>query len=465
MTTRRAPAPATGSRELDVISEWRTQAGELASQALLLLVALATAWVTVDAAAGRDGFLFPVFAAALGVLLLLYWCRRRFTLTQRFSVTLAMTFGVIATSVLSNGFNTPNQFLALLVLVIAAELTLSPRMTLVFQCAAVGIVALGAVWFVVVRPATPGSANPYLAANWARVLFIFTGILTVASVCLRHMINRLRSALTESAQLLTALQEETAARLKEEHDARLLQSRFEHTQRFEALGRLAGGVAHDFNNLLTVIMASAESLEQLETQSEPSETSRLNELKRESLESIMTSAQKGSELTHELMALGGKYGTHHKLMHLNEVIAGTCSLLRGSLPNNVRLEPDLQAVDVWVRVCPGDLTQVVMNLVVNARDAMPNGGHIHVTTRQAETEPRNQVLLTISDTGTGMTEDVKRRVFDAYFTTKPEGQGYGLGLSIVDGVVKRLGGSINVETAPGHGTSFVIRLPAAEASA
>lgn len=464
MTTRRGLAPAGGAEELPVISEWRAVASELASTALLLLVALATAWVTVDALAGRDGFQAPVFAASLSVLLAMHWLRRRFTITQRFTTTLAVVFIVITTAVLSNGFNTPNQYLALLVLVIASELTLSRRTTLLFQCAAVGIVALGAAWFVWIRPVTPGSTNPYLVVNWARVLFIFVGMLMVTSVCLRHLINRLHGALTESAQLLVALQEETAARLKEEREARLLQSRFEQTQRLESLGRLAGGVAHDFNNLLTVIMASAESLEELETHTPDGETDRLAALKREALASILTAAQNGSAMTHELMALGGKYGMRSQLVRVDDVIASTCSLVRGLLPTTVRIEHELQAPDVWVRVCSGDLTQVVMNLVVNARDAMPEGGRIQVTTRSGDASQRD-VLLSVTDTGTGMTDDIKRRVLEAHFTTKPQDQGHGLGLTIVDGVVKRLGGRIDIESAPGRGTSVLIRLPTSEAQA
>src|SRR5581483_11970145 len=234
-----------------------------------------------------------------------------------------------------------------------------------------------------------------------------------------------------------------------------LEEQLRRSQKMEAIGRLAGGVAHDFNNILTTIRGYGELLlEQLEP------GSALN-----AAEHIYRSAGRAASLTEQLLVFSRRQPHRPRVVELNEVVRSISTLLRRVIGEDIELALALEPALGRVRVDPGQVEQVMLNLAINARDAMAHGGRLTVeTSNAADANGIARVRLTVRDTGCGMTEDVRARIFEPFFTTKEVGKGTGLGLSIVYGVVEQSGGSITVETALGHGAAFHIWLPRVDAA-
>jgi two-component system cell cycle sensor histidine kinase/response regulator CckA len=241
---------------------------------------------------------------------------------------------------------------------------------------------------------------------------------------------------------------------------RSLERQLAQSQRLEAIGRLTGGIAHDFNNLLTVIVACGGlALESLSG----------GDLQRGNLDEILAAASHATLLIKQLLAFSQQQVIHPKELQLNDVIAGIESTLRRLIGNehklSIRLRPKLSSITAD----QSQVEQVIMNLVVNARDAMPGAGQLTIETGQAELSDSSAaelgvrsgrfVALTITDTGTGMTEETRQRLFEPFFTTKEVGKGTGLGLATVYGIVRQNGGHIRVLSTMGEGTEFRILLP------
>ncbi len=225
-------------------------------------------------------------------------------------------------------------------------------------------------------------------------------------------------------------------------------------QKMEAIGRLAGGVAHDFNNLLTVIAGYAELL----TAPEQPSTERVVAARE-----ISAAAERAAGLTRQLLALSRRQLAKTVAVDLNEIVRGLEPMLRRTLPENIQVELVLDAELPHVQADPSQLDQVLLNLALNARDAMPSRGRLRIETRAGDGGRSLQLL--VSDTGVGMTEETRLRAFEPFFTTKGAGEGSGLGLSTTYGIVQQCGGTISLESAPGCGTRVAIELPAATAHA
>jgi PAS domain S-box-containing protein len=236
-----------------------------------------------------------------------------------------------------------------------------------------------------------------------------------------------------------------------------LEQQFLQAQKMEAVGRLAGGIAHDFNNLLTVINSYAAMLLEDLGEGAPSAPS---------VRAILDAGERAAGLTQQLLAFGRKQIAAPRLLDLNAVVRGLGRMLRRLIGEDIVLGEDLQPDLGRVRADPTQLQQVVLNLAVNARDAMPRGGRLSVATGEVQSDEGGRwVTLAVTDTGCGMTEEVKAHLFEPFFTTKAPGKGTGLGLSTVYGIVKQSGGHIEVESQPGAGTTFRIYLPRAEGPA
>ncbi len=265
-----------------------------------------------------------------------------------------------------------------------------------------------------------------------------------------------------SGQLLAAIMAERddamAKRL-------VLEEQLRHSQKMEAVGRLAGGIAHDFNNLLTAIIGYTEIvLHSLDPKDE----------RRADAEEIARAAMRAADLTKQMLAFSRRQVLQPKVIDLNIALRKVEPMLRRVIGEDIVMTVTGKAAHAFVRVDPGQVEQVVMNLVVNARDAMPQGGRLTVETAdatldasalpaQSDAKPGAYVMLSVADSGVGMPPEVRARIFEPYFTTKDVGKGTGLGLSTAYGIVTQSDGHIAVSSELGLGTTFRIYLPRAEA--
>ncbi len=242
-----------------------------------------------------------------------------------------------------------------------------------------------------------------------------------------------------------------------------LEEQLRNAQQLEAIGRLAGGVAHDFNNILSIIMGHGELL--LATAGD-------DERARNGLEQIRRAADRAASLTQQLLAFSRRQVLQPKVLDLNEAVADVQKMLSRVIGEDIELVASLHPSLVPVKADPGQVEQVLMNLAINARDAMPHGGKLTMETsnvdvggeqgRDLDLAPGGYVMLKVTDSGHGMEAETVLHIFEPFFTTKPMGKGTGLGLSTVYGIVKQSGGSIQVESEKGRGTTFRIYLPVAE---
>lgn len=266
-----------------------------------------------------------------------------------------------------------------------------------------------------------------------------------------------------NARLLRSAMQELAERERAEAALRKTEEQLRQSQKMEAIGRLSGSVAHDFNNLLSVILSYADLV--------------LSDLKpidplRADIESIRRAGEKAADLTLQLLAFSRQQVLAPRLVDLNEVLRESERMLHRLLGEDIQIDTHYARSLSPVKVDPSQIDQVLLNLIINARDAMPEGGRLTIETREVELDESYtnehfgvtsgpHVMLAVSDTGIGMEKQVQARIFEPFFTTKAVGKGTGLGLSTVFGIVKQSGGNIWVYSEPGGGTTFKIYLPVA----
>jgi len=258
----------------------------------------------------------------------------------------------------------------------------------------------------------------------------------------------------EPADVLEAIAEDITER-------RVLEDQFRQSQKMEAVGRLAGGIAHDFNNLLTVVSGYSEVLLDQLTPAHPLHAK---------AEAIQQASDRATTLTRQLLAFSRKQHLQLKVVDVNAIVEDMERLLRPLIGEDIELTTHLEPTIGCTRADAGQLEQVIMNLVVNAKDAMPDGGKIRISTASVILDdsyhPENTfikhgpyVMISLTDTGQGMDRETQARIFEPFFTTKEKGKGTGLGLSTVYGIIKQSGGYVFVQSEPGRGTAFTIYFP------
>ncbi|HLP09494.1 MAG TPA: ATP-binding protein [Opitutaceae bacterium] len=267
----------------------------------------------------------------------------------------------------------------------------------------------------------------------------------------------LRRAMWGGREMCVAVVRDITERRRTETERRHLETELAQMRRMESIGRLAGGVAHDFNNMLTPILGFAELLRM---------DLALDDPRRADLEQIVRSAERARELVRQLLAFARRQTFALAPIDLNETVRGIERMLRRVLRENIALTHELAPCGLVINGDNGQLEQVLMNLVVNAQDAMPDGGTLTIATEELSQGPTDPSLprgplavLRVRDTGIGMDEATRARVFEPFFTTKEIGRGTGLGLATVYGIVRQLEGSIEVRSAPGQGTEFALYFP------
>jgi two-component system, cell cycle sensor histidine kinase and response regulator CckA len=312
------------------------------------------------------------------------------------------------------------------------------------------------------------------------------GLLVGAALVLRGRRRLIQIHASELATSMRAVTDATAARVRAERSLREMEEsqkppaspppeasgkgsresprpaneRTLQSQKLEALGRLAGGVAHDFNNLLTVILGYAELLGRHGS----------DEYSREVGGEIYKAGERAAALTRQLLAFSRNQVLQPVVLDLNALVKNLDIMLRRLIGEDIVLTHALHPDPVWVKADPGQLEQVLTNLVLNARDAMPKGGQLLLSTSEVPASRygavaranRGFATLTVKDTGEGMDETIQKRLFEPFFTTKEIGKGTGLGLATVYGIVHQSGGRIEVESASGRGSTFRVYLPLTE---
>ncbi len=428
------------------IRRWQEKLLQRVSLGLALALALSVILVHELSHPQTHASTLVLLSCALGCALLPYTRRMRYHSKARVLVVLG---AVAVVSVASSGPEAyPAAFLVALVIAVWSALLLGRFMGAIFT-GAVLAASMAAQWL-----ESSGllllSGNPASWGNWFVAGLSFAALSLICVWWADYGMSRIQKALIQRDDLIQLVREETEERIDQLERQQSLERQLRQSQKMEALGTLAGGIAHDFNNLLLVITSGSQSARE----AEPEEL-------QEILAEIGGAAARGSALTQQLLAFGRRKINERGALHLNTEVGKSLQLIRRLIPSSVALEfvpgPAVQTIEATTV----DIDQVIMNLCINARDAMPSGGTIHIETmlHREEGHLSQEAVIVVRDTGIGMSQEEKDRAFEPFFTTKRTGAGTGLGLSVVHSIIHNHKGRLEIESKLGRGSQFRVYLP------
>lgn len=456
-----APAQAARDRperSQDAIAGWRevVLGRSLYAVFVVLAVGILATELLGDATTRRMGLevLGPAILTVAGAML---W-RRGPAWLRAVGLFGGMLLGIFGSGYL-RAFLVPNAFAGGILVCVLAALLLGRRGALVVLGAlVVGWIAIAMAFVGAGDGRAPVDLDFAAPHTWSRILVLYFTVAGVTVAAVLYMVTRLERALVRGEALYDGLVEESTDRIRALEAQRELEGRLQQSQKVELLGRLAGGVAHDFNNLLVVMMGNAE----LCTLPDADEAERLG-----ASHEIMEAGARAAALTRQLLAFSRGDAREAVPIDVERGVETTLSMLRRLLPQSVSLRTELCDALPQVVGPPVAVEQILMNLCVNARDAMPDGGILSVQTAVVEHAQHagRFVRLRVSDTGSGMDQQTMDHLFEAFFTTKPVGVGTGLGLSMVKELADRCGGFIELRSAPGEGATFDVHLAVNDAPA
>ena len=440
----------------ELLAQWREQLlrGVLVTSTLALIPALSIqVWQVARGTAGVRNGMFMAIGALVALTLLVV---ARIPYSVRAGTTLGVGYVLSAAAIVVEGF-APAQFVAVCMLIMLCVLLCSVRAAFIMLAAIAAAMALAAGLFVhgMVVPVDRAHIDVRDPLNWARVGLYTLFPSAVAAVATSYLIGKLRE---------TARGREAAL-----HELRGAQARLVQAQKLQAIGQLAAGVAHDFNNTLSVITLEAELLKRrASTASGGDDTLR-------AADALLAAAERGTQLARQLLLFGRAEAAERGVIDATSSVEEHVRTLQRLLPEEIAFEVALATEPLPVRMHSGELQQIVLNLGINARDAMPSGGTLWIelaehaldgrTASALHVPPGRYVRLSCRDSGSGMDEATLARAFEPFFTTKGVGRGTGLGLTNVWNIAQRAGGTVDIESARGKGTALWVYLPLSETQA
>jgi len=448
------------SAERDPASEIATWRRVVIDRSLWLALGVLTAAGTIGLLQGKPGSVELILRLLPGLAVVgvaLTW--RSAPIPLRGSGLIAGFLIAVVGVGLDRGYSVPNPFVGGIFLCILAALVLDRRgawMTVIV--ATLLWVPISYLFLIGRELPTDVVASHTEPSSWVRIITIFAVIASAATSAVLFMVTRLERALYQAESLHQALQAQTEERLTAVKEQHRLEAQLQQAQRLDSLGRLTGGIAHDFNNLLLVILGNAEFYADEDLPREQA---------RKSASEIVAAAERAATLTQQLLAFGRHQAQEATRLDVACSVEKTLGLIRRLFPSSIHLALDLACELPAAWGPPTAIEQILMNLAINSRDSMPEGGRLAVQTSgvlrapsgdEGAGEKKLYSRIRVMDNGSGMSAETRERAFDPFFTTKPVGMGSGLGLSLVLGLAEQCGGFVELFSEPGKGTTIDVYL-------